>query len=419
MRKSAANRRSLLHRLLPVLILAVAAAITSGLILTREQPQASAAPIKRWNVNATTLKPVTASPELSIYGQFEPPQTTRLSSAINADVLAIPAQEGQTLEAGALLLRLDERDLQLQLRQRQADLAAVDARIQAEYTRHRHDLKALKLEQDVQTLNRDRVQRAESLHQKNLLSQEQLDSTRQTARQQALAIENRRQSIDDHPNRLAQLKAERERLQSLVEASELDLARARIRAPFNARVLEINTSVGNRVRPGDPLITLYDLDRIQLRAQLPDHWRDRLTEAQHKAELVAQARLNGQHYQLRLERLAARINTGQAGLDALFSVPPALKTPLPGQTLELQLQLPPRPGLFALPPEALYGSDRVYRLAEEDRLESVTVEVAGKRRNADGRQQVLLASPELKAGDLVITTQLPNAIGGLPVRVVE
>ena len=410
---------SLFKRLLPLLILAIAGLITFALVKTREQPQAQEAQIKRWNVTATELNIISAAPELTLYGQFEPPQTTRLSSALNADVSRILASEGEQQPRGSLLLELDAREVELQLRQRKAELAAINARINAEQVRYQHDRSSLKLEQDVQRLNQDRVDRAESLQQRNLLSQEQLDTSRQTLRQQALAIEARRQSIADHPNRLAQLEAERERTQSQIELAELDLERTRIQAPFNARILSIETAVGNRVRPGDALITLYDLDRIQLRAQVPDHWRERLGQALEQGPLQARAELAGETVSLEMQRLAARINPGQAGVDALFSLPPQGQLPLPGQTLSIRLQLPKQDTLFALPPEALYGTNRVYRLDENERLQAVRVELAGQRQLPDGQQQVLVSADALSSGDRIITTQLPNAIGGLPVQVVE
>ncbi|MGB2129893.1 MAG: efflux RND transporter periplasmic adaptor subunit [Marinobacterium sp.] len=409
----------MLPRLLPLIILALAALITTALVLTRERPEAQEAPLKRWNVSAVAITPIRATPELTLYGQFEPPQVTRLSSALNADVSRILAVEGEFLPAGSLLIELDQREAELLLRQRKAELSAAEARIAAEQVRHRHDLKSLQLEQSVQALNSDRVKRAESLQARKLLSQEQLDSTRQTYRQQALAIETRRQAIADHPNRLAQLTAERDRIQSLVDSAELDLSRTRIQAPFNTRILSIDTAAGNRVRPGDLLLTLYDSDRLQLRAQLPDSWRTQVALALQAGAVFAIANWAGEPVRLQLDRLAARVNPGQAGVDALFQLPAQAPALLPGQTLQLQLQLPPRDKLFALPPAALYGTDRLYRLAADDRLQAVPVEVAGQRHLPDGERQLLVTSADLQPGDRIITTQLPNAIGGLPVSVVE
>lgn len=411
----------LAQRLLPWLILLAATLITLILIQTRTQPQAREADLKRWNVQIRVLQPITAAPELALYGQIESPQLTRLSSALSADVQAIRVREGEHVDAGQLLLELDPREATLQLRQRQAELAAIEARLAAEHNRHRSDLRSLELEQQVQALNEQRVQRAERLFARQLLSQEQLDSTRLTTRQQALAIRARQQAIADHPHRLAQLEAERERALALLASAELELSRTRIQAPFSARIVSIDSAVGNRVRAGDALITLYDLQRLQLRAQVPQPLLARLQPLLAAGTpLSARARLGEQPLTLTLERLAARVGSGQAGVDALFTLGATDTPPLPGQTLSLQLQLPPRSGLFALPPSALYGSDRVYRLVDDDRLEAVSVEVVGQRQpDADAPPELLVSSAALAAGDRIIITQLPNAIGGLPVQVVE
>ena len=412
----------LLRRFIPLLVLLLAALVTVFLIKTRAQPQAQDADIKRWNVTAVELQPVTAAPELELYGQFETLQLTRLSSALNADVMQISVREGDRVESGALLLQLDRREAELRLRQREAELAAIEARIAAEHNRYRNDQRSLQLEQEVLALSEQRAKRAERLHERNLLSQEQLDNTRLTTRQQALVIRTRRQAISDHPNRLAQLNAERERARALVDNAELDLSRTQLTAPFTARIVSIETAVGNRARPGDLLLTLYDMDRLQLRAQIPEPLlpilRQALTDTT-GSPLSAHASLDGQPVLLTLDRLAARINRGQAGVDALFSLAADNAPAVPGRSLSLRLQLPRQSGLFALPPSALYGSDRLYRLDDHNRLQGIQVQVAGQRYGDEGQQKILVRGADLQPGDRVITTQLPNAIGGLPVQVVE
>ena len=71
-----------------------------------------------------------------------------------------------------------------------------------------------------------------------------------------------------------------------------------------------------------------------------------------------------------------------------------------------------------LPYEAIYGTDRIYRL-EGERMRTLQVERVGEQRGLDGSARVLVRSPELKAGDEIVITQLPNAMDGLRVRVAE
>jgi hypothetical protein len=72
--------------------------------------------------------------------------------------------------------------------------------------------------------------------------------------------------------------------------------------------------------------------------------------------------------------------------------------------------------VIALPPAALYGTDRIYRVVDS-RLESITVEHLGNRQSESGEHLVLVRSEKIVNNDLIITTQLPNAVSGMLVEV--
>ncbi|MCA8967854.1 MAG: hypothetical protein KDC48_23440, partial [Planctomycetes bacterium] len=114
-------------------------------------------------------------------------------------------------------------------------------------------------------------------------------------------------------------------------------------------------------------------------------------------------------------RLAAEVERGSGGVDALFRVRGGAERLAMGRTVELVLALPPERGVVALPLEALYGTDRVF-LLDGDRMREVAVERVGERRDEDGEVRVLLRGPALVEGARVVTTQLPNAIDGLRVK---
>jgi hypothetical protein len=68
--------------------------------------------------------------------------------------------------------------------------------------------------------------------------------------------------------------------------------------------------------------------------------------------------------------------------------------------------------VVAVPYQAVYGGNRVYRLAE-GRLEGLDVEIVGGHLEEDGSERLLILSAELNRGDLLVTTHLPNAMTGL------
>lgn len=405
--------------LLPLIVVFLALIIFTLLRASRAQPPAKPVQERVWTVRAASLEPAALSPVIELYGAIEAPQMASLRAAIEADVIALPAREGARVEAGELLLQLDPRDVELSLRQQQAQLASLQAQIRAEQVRHNADQSNLKLQRDLVALKEADLQRYLDLSKRSLASQQQIDNARTNLQQQRLSLNSLQQAISDHPNRLAQLQAEQQRLQALVAARELDLQRSEIRAPYAARIAAVDVARGDRVRASDPLIELYDLAQLEVRAQLPERVLTLVRPALAAGQpLLAQARFDGLPLTLRLDRLGAKVSAGRAGVDALFQlVDPALM-PEPGRSLSLSLTLPPQPDLIALPPQALYGTDRVYRVVDE-RLQPVSVERIGQRRAADGSEEILLRSPELQTGDQVITTQLPNAIAGLRVVIAD
>ena len=181
----------------------------------------------------------------------------------------------------------------------------------------------------------------------------------------------------------------------------------------------MEVATGDRVQPGGPLIGLYDTTKVEIRAQIPTRHlrqvRDTLAGGEH---LRAEAEVDGQVISAELDRLSAEVVRGSGGVDGLFVVAEGNDWLQLGRTIELLLDLPQQANAVAVPLEAVYGTDIVYRLAE-DRMHALKVERLGELFTPELGNRLLVRSPELESGDQIIVTQLPNAIDGLRVRVAE
>ncbi|EAR59787.1 efflux RND transporter periplasmic adaptor subunit [Neptuniibacter caesariensis] len=409
------NRSTLIKWLLPIAILAIA--IVAFIVLMKSKPQAPSRPIseKVWSVQTIAAQAGTHQPSLVLYGKVESPRMTRVTAAVTAFVEEVHTDEGKIIAPDQLLIQLDDSDARLLVDQRQADVDNYLAQIEAEKVRHQTDLKALKIEKNLLQLSLKTVRRYENLIKRKVSSQEQLDSARQAYQQQSLSLTQRERDIADHPNRLAQLESQLKRAQSLLQAANLDLQRTQIKAPFDGRVASLSVAPGDRVRAGDALIGLYSQKRLEVRAQIPNRVLPKLRQNNQDDAAIAQGSIDGQLLNLTLDRIAAEVNGGRAGVDALFRINSDTYLPEPGRSLAIEVQLPAEENLIALPPQSLYGLDRVYRVTSEGRLEAVKVERIGDS-NETGKPQVLVRSNTISAGDRIITTQLPNAISGLRVK---
>ncbi|NKC17016.1 MAG: biotin/lipoyl-binding protein [Gammaproteobacteria bacterium] len=401
---------------LPVVILAAAAAGALALVKTKPEGEPVTTQEKEWLVTVARVVRGGYRPTLVLYGRVETPRTARLTAPITADVVEVHVLEGERVKAGQLLASLDDREAKLLLRQREAELAEIDAQIEIENQHHSNDRDALARELKVLELAGRAVKRAEDLARTHVGSRAQLDAARQDEEQRSMAVDARRTAILGHPSRLAQLEARRAKVAALKDRAQLDLDRTRVRAPFAGPVSAVQVAVGDRVQPGTPLLQLFDSEALELRAQIPARYVPSVRRALANAESVsAAAVVEGQAVEAVLQRLGAQVGRGSGGVDALFGIKRGAHNLPLGLTVELTVQLGIERDVIALPPQAIYGAKHVFRV-EGDRMRRLTVERVGEMRT-DGETLMLLRSAELNAGDAVVSTQLPNAIDGLKITV--
>ena len=288
-----------------------------------------------------------------------------------------------------------------------------------ERSRNRNDRKGLEQETRLLDLSRRAVERAQDLAATNVGSQSQLDQAKQDEALQQLSLDARRLAIVEFDYHLAQYQAKLVRAQALRDQAKLDLSRAEVKAPFAGRIAEVLVAPGDRARVGDELVRIYDTSAMEIRAQVPiRHLPDIRQSLAQGTKLLATTQVDRLPLDAVLDRLGGEIAPGSGGVDGLFRVVDNGEWLQLGRTVELIMRLPEQADVVVLPPEAIYGTDRIFKL-ENQRMSGVRVERVGEIRDETGRNRILVTSPELKTGDRVVVTQLPNAIDGLRVRVAE
>ena len=408
------------RRFLPLLILAIGIGGFVLLKASRPEPEAVSASERTWLVQTMLIQPAEYVPVLPLYGQLLAPDQVQINAPLAGQIDERPVGEGQRVTRGELMVAMDSADVQPQLDRARAEVADVEAQVEAENIRVTNDRKALASEQAIVQNAERQLKRTQSLVGRDLSSQEDLDAAADALARARLTVTIRERAIAEHPSRLKSLNARLGRAQSALASARLDAERATVHAPFDGIVTDIGVAPGDRVSVNAPLLSVYPIEGLELRATVPDRYHAELQSALAAGTDLEAVSEEGQH-RFALTGFAGTSNP--AGIDAILSLRQSSTGGdhglRPGGLLPVMLQRPGVQNSVAMPYSALYGSDTVYLMTAEKRMRRVRVERLGEVPAADGERHLLVASPELQAGQALITTHLPNAMSGLKVQLAE
>jgi len=411
--------------LLPVLLLALGIGGYAALKATRAKPPVATVEEPVWRVRAETVELATISPVTRLNGRVESPEQTRAAAPGAARVLRVEVREGQAVMPGQRLVELDPRDFQPRVDQARGEVDELQAAIASEQLRHQADLDQLAQEKQLLEFAAADVGRFEQLRKENFYSQSAVDQSRQNLARQQITLRSRELSVADHQVRLSQLRARLSKAQANLDQAQLALQRSRVVAAFAGWVAKVEVAAGDQVNSGQSLISLYPAAGLEVRAKLPATLQDEfITDLRRGAHPAATALVAGETLQFTLTRTAAAADA--RGLDAFFVARRPSANLRVGEMVSLQVARAPVDNVLAAPYAALFNGRQIYRI-EAGRLNALPVEVlgdagsaAGSAANGDpGTARLLLRSPALKRGDLLLVTHLPNAMTGLKVEVIK
>ena len=404
-------------RSLPVLILGGAVLVAALLIATKPKVEPVIAKEKAWLVSTQAVKIVKANPHLTLFGRIESLWSTNLTASAPTDVTKVHVVEGDNVEQGDVLVSLDDRDAKLVLQQREADVEQAEAKLIAEKNQYKTDKEALPREENLLSFAKKEVERFERLAKTQVVAVSALEQARQAYEKQAIAFATREQALANHQSRQKEADAAFTRAKALRDQARIELSRMQIKAPFKARVAKVNVSPGQRLRAGDVIAEVYDLDALVARAQIPTSQLMNLRLAMaNKQTITAKATVDGQQVAGIFKNLVGEVEQASGGLEALFTLEQGDAVLTQGRTIQLDVVLPEIAGVVVIPREAFYSGNRVFVMDAEQRMRSVDVTLLGSTQDNAGESRLIVQSDKLKADDTLVTTQLPNAIDGLLLR---
>ncbi len=207
---------------------------------------------------------------LLVSGNIEAHESVVAFKAVQSRVVELPFDEGQWVEPGTLLARLDDSDYQQQvviaaaaLRTRRAELASAQQGVEAARSTVLADVA------DYAQRTRDR-ERIGTLWRQGIVSRDEFDRV-ETALKESDAIHQRDRALEalrarDIEVARANVRNAREQLRM----ARILLGYTVLRAPFAGVILVRQAEVGEVMLPGTPVVTLADLGHVWLRAYVQE-----------------------------------------------------------------------------------------------------------------------------------------------------
>jgi len=385
--------RRLLPRVLPVALAIPALALMVW-------HRASLLPV----VNMPQLASVSAGEfrdELTLRARVEPMRSVQLDASEAGQVEAVLAQDGDWVEAGAILYRLHSPDQEQLYLQRSAEVAqqlanvAVQRSAQvASLAQNRRELTQLQATQLQADSDYQRIAKlasagfasAAALEQAQRQQQLTSELLEQARHDQRMEANTRQQSLDEMARAVQGLQRG---LQLLESARD----RLQQRAPIAGRLSGFQLQVGSGVRLGDRLGRIDDpTGGVQLAADVDEYYLPRLQTGQTATSG------NGT---VTLAQTLPQVHDGK--VRALLRWPPGAATPAdlrPGQAVDVRLQLSAPANALLLPDGPGVQAQLYVRHGSELQRRSVQL---GRR--AAGQVEVIAG---LHLGEEVLISQPPS-----------
>ncbi len=278
---------------------------------------------------------------IPVQGTIMPIKTFYLDALQGGTVVETFLEEGNMVEIGDSILRLDNTDLHLDIMYREAQL--IEQINNLRNTRLAMEQNSLRLRGDL--LDIDRMIRnsqrdyntSVKLKEKNLISDEEFEQKRNDfeywKERKVLTLETQRQDSILREIQINQLEESVSRMQSNMEIVRKKLENLIVRAPIAGHLTSLNAEVGESKARGERLGQIDVLEGFKIRAEIDEYYIARISVGQ-KGEV----KIAGDDYSLMATKVYPEVRNGRFFVDMEFTGDPP-ENIRRGQTAQVKLAL--------------------------------------------------------------------------------
>ncbi len=370
-------------------------------------------------VNVVRATPETLNPVLQAFGQVQSRRTLELRTPVGGRVLMLSDhfEEGGVVVTGDKLVQIDPADVQAALDRVQSDLLDAKAEVRDAQRALLLASDELVAAEDQAKLRRHAFDRQVDLKERGVGTAAQVEVAELAAASARQAVLSRRLSVATAEARIDQAATRLARAEIAIEGAERDLKETELTAAFDGTLSEVSLVEGHLVSANEKLALLVDPDALEVAFRISTAQYARILDASGDlvpapvtvlldvtgADLLAHGRIS---------RDGAATGQGLSGrlIFARLDSAPGFK---PGDFVTVMVEEPPLINVVRLSASALDANGTVLVVDEENRLETLPVELM--RRQGD---DVLVRGVGL-AGRDVVQGRTPLLGAGIRVRVLQ
>ncbi|MGJ8628845.1 MAG: efflux RND transporter periplasmic adaptor subunit [Sulfitobacter sp.] len=406
-------------------LLVFAGHLISGAVQERMSDVTKAPPARErvFSVNVRLATPEDVAPVLETFGEVQSRRLLELRASGGGQIIEIADgfEDGGTVRAGQVLVRLDPADMQSAVDRAASDIA--DAEAEGRDAARALDLAKDELiaAEDQATLRARALERQNDLAQRGVGTAIAIETAELAASAARQAVLSRRQAAIQAEARIDQAVTKLARARIAHAEAQRRLDDTTITAPFDGTLSSTNVVVGRLVSGNERLAELIDPDDLEVSFRVSTAQYARLLDANGailQADVTALLDVVGIDLKAsgKITRASAAAGEGATGRLVFAALRDATGFK-PGDFVTVQVSEPVLQNVVRLPSSALNAQGQVLVLGEENRLEAVNVKVL--RRQGDDvlvrgpivdRDVVEALSPLLGAGIAVKPLRANGAV---------
>jgi len=203
-----------------------------------------------------------------VSGNIEAHQSVLGFKTVQSRIVELPFDEGQWVDKGTLIARLDDSDYRQQVAVNEAALEMQNRQLAAAEKNLAAAQRTVEFDAADLEFRDAEYKRADFLLKQGSGTVEARDQT-YAAWQQAIAAHQRDQALENAAQRQVELShASIRNAEETLKLAQIILGYTVLRAPFSGVIQVRQAELGEIMVPGTPVVTLADLDHVWLRAYI-------------------------------------------------------------------------------------------------------------------------------------------------------